>query len=311
MASANPEKCPPLDPKKLEAPVAKALCFSTTFHSQSLGKKVEFDVLVPPGYSNKKSTLYPYAIFLHGRGGDKDSLVYTDGVENLNDVVNKGAQPFLVFAPSGGNNYWMNGAISKVRTGDMVTKDFVAHIEKAWPVYKNNPNMRALFGISMGGNGALQLGLNNPKEFSTVFSYSPVFRTPKEIWTPENNNNEPKEDYYSYGVGKDYEARSPRHLCQKLKKPGSDRCLPFKNYRLEIGSNDPFLKSTPDTKLFIEELAKAHPEFEIGIRDCDQKAVCEAHKDCNSHAGSYWSCRMPYVMTWISEQFVKDLPRSN
>ncbi|WP_413292236.1 alpha/beta hydrolase [Bdellovibrio sp. HCB185ZH] len=291
---ANSDKCQPFDQKILNQRIFITRCFSTSFYSESLKKKVDYNVIVPPGYTHDGGAPYPYAIFLHGRGGDRDSLVYTDGIESYDKVVREGARPFLIFAPNGQSHYWMNGAISKVKVADMVTKDLIRHIEEKYPVIKNEPCDRALFGISMGGNGALQLGLSNPNLVCTVYSMSPVFRTPAEIWTPNNNSTQPKEDYYSYGVGKDFEQRSARHICERLKKPGSDRCLPFKNFRLEIGSNDPFLKDTPDTKKFIEELKKAHPEFEIGIKDCGTD---------NSHATAYWSCRMPHVMKWLSEQF--------
>ncbi|WP_413585716.1 alpha/beta hydrolase [Bdellovibrio sp. HCB274] len=259
-----------------------------------MNKKVKFNVIVPPGYMPDGETLYPYAIFLHGRGGDRDSLVYADGLEAYERTIRSGSRPFLIFAPEGQSHYWMNGAISKVKMADMVTKDLISYVESTFKVIPNEPCDRALFGISMGGNGALQLGLSNPKLVCTVYSLSPVFRTPAEIWTPTSNSNQPKEDYYSYGVGKDFEARSARHICEKLKKPGSERCLPFKSFKLEIGSTDSFLKDTPDTKTFIEELKKNHPEFEIGIKDCGQD---------NSHATTYWKCRMPHVMKWLSEQF--------
>ncbi|WP_413576272.1 alpha/beta hydrolase [Bdellovibrio sp. HCB290] len=268
-----------------------------------MNKNVEFNVIVPPGYMPDAATPYPYAIFLHGRGGDRDSLMSAGGLEAYDQTIRAGARPFLIFAPNGQSHYWMNGAKSKVMMADMVTKDLIEFIETNFRVFPNEPCDRALYGISMGGNGALQLGLSNPKLVCTVYSLSPVFRTPAEIWTPNSNSVQPQEDYYSYGVGKDFEARSARHICQKLKKPGSERCLPFKSFRLEIGSTDSFLKDTPDTKKFIEELKKNHPEFEIGIKDCDLKEVCDQKKDCNSHANTYWQCRMPHVMKWLSEQF--------
>ncbi|UYL10682.1 esterase family protein [Bdellovibrio sp. SKB1291214] len=300
---ANSDKCQPLDVQALNIKIFATRCFSTSFYSESLKKNVGYNVIVPPGYVHDGSMKYPYAIFLHGRGGDKDSLNYSGGIEAYDQVVRNGGRTFLIFSPSGQSHYWMNGAISKVMMADMVTKDLLKQIESQYPVIKDEPCDRALFGISMGGNGVVRLALSNPKLVCSVFAMSPVFRTPNEIWTPGSNSKEPKEDYYSYGVGKDFEERSARHICQKLKKPGSDKCLPVKNFELEIGSTDAFLKSTPDTKIFIEELAKAHPEFKIGIKDCDQKEVCEKHKDCNSHAGTYWNCRMPYVMKWLSEHF--------
>lgn len=297
--------CPPVSAASFKSPAKGAACYAVNFYSPSLGRNVDYNVIVPPGYSAQANESFPYAIFLHGRGGDRDQLPSFGTADALTARVKKGGQGFLMFAPSGGDNYWMNGAVSKLKYGDMVTKDLIAHIEKTYRVTKGDPCQRALFGISMGGNGAVQLGQNNPQLFCTVAARSPVFRRPQDIWHPGSDSPEPKEDYGSYGEGADYEARSPRHLCEKAKRKDGG-CLPFRNFSLEIGADDPLLDKYPDTRAFIGDLKKGHPQFDIGVKNCDDAAACAAHKDCNSHSGTYWSCRMPSTVDWLSRQFEKE-----
>lgn len=305
LAALADGKCPPAPADAFRKPAKDAACYAVTFYSPSLGRNVDYNVVVPPGYSAAADEPLPYAIFLHGRGGNRDQLPDMNAVEALDANSKKGGKPFLMITPSGGDNYWMNGAVSKRKYGDMVTKDLVAHIEKTYRVSKGDPCRRALFGISMGGNGAVQLGLNNPDTFCTVASMSPVFRRQQDIWRPGTDSPEPKDDYGSYGTGKDFEARSARHLCEK-RKDTSGRCLPFKNYRLEIGADDPNLDRYPDTRAFIEDLKKGHPDFEIGVRNCDDKNLCAKSKDCNAHTAPYWRCRMPGTVDWIARQFAKE-----
>lgn len=298
-------ECQPLTSASFDSSLKTTTCYQSSFHSKSVKRNVGFNIIIPRGYSSSNDPM-PYAVFLHGRGGDRNHITSIDAVSILDQDIRDGGAPFLIFSPNGGNHYWMNAAISKEKWGDMITKDLIEYIEKNFNVVKNEPCKRALFGISMGGNGVLQLALNNPDLFCTGFALSPVFRTPKEIWTPSApaDSNLPKEDYDSYGTGKDYEARSARNLCEKRKKE-TGTCLPFKNFRLVIGNSDPMLGETPDTRTFIEDLAKMHSEFEIGIKNCTRAEICGAHKDCNAHSASYWKCQLPEVMTWLSAQLKK------
>ena len=297
-------ECPPLDLAKLHSsPATETTCYSYEFDSPSLGRKVEANVFVPKGYSTKSPRL-PFAIFLHGRGGGR---AQSEDI-GMRDALDR-SRGFVIVAPSGGSKYWVNNARgAKEKWGDAVAKDLVADIERRFHVIQNDPSARALFGISMGGAGVVQLGFNHRGVFGTGLSMSPVFRREKDIWKPGSKSEEPREDYDSFGVGADYRARSPRHLCEKSRaKDGT--CLPFNQFRLDIGEGDELLNKYPDTRDFIRELKSSHPASHIQIGRCPQEN-CEDLAECQGHTYTYWRCALPEELKWLSDQLKRPSPNS-
>ena len=186
---AAPKSCPPLKSFSAREAVSTG-CYAYSFRSPSLKRSVDVNVYVPRGYTPKGPRL-PYAIFLHGRGGDRNQSFEIGAVSALDQVVRGGGRGFLIFAPSGGDQYWMNGAITKHRWGDLVAKDLVADIESRFHVVRGKSDARALMGLSMGGAGTLQLGFAHPTLFATAVSMSPIFRRENEIWKPGTDRNVP------------------------------------------------------------------------------------------------------------------------
>lgn len=281
-------------------PASEARCFATTFFSPSLQRKIEINLLLPRTYGEKA---IPYAIFLHGRGGDRKQIVDLGAIQQLEALEASGGEPFVIVAPSGGDHYWVNAAISKERWGDMVAKDLVAWIEETLVV---KSGARALFGISMGAAGALQLGLNHPSIFPIVMSDSPIFRREQDIWTPDSMREEPHEDYDSFGQGEAYRARSPRALCQSALKMSGGQCLPFRSFRLDIGERDALLDRYPDTRAFILELMTRYPRFHIAIERCQGADSAPNDPERDGHTYVYWRCQMPTYLRWLSEQLSRD-----
>jgi S-formylglutathione hydrolase FrmB len=224
--------------------------------------------------------------------------------EALDQLTSGGGRSFLIVAPSGGDNYWVNGAISKQKWGDLVAKDLVADTESRFHVIKEKSDARALFGLSMGGAGTIQLGFTHPQVFATAVAMSPIFRRESEIWAPGTNRDEPKVDYGSFGRGADYYARSPRHLCTKNRRPDGS-CLPFTNFRLDMGENDELMGKYSDTRKLILELKESHPQFSISIGRCKNPGAikCSSPADCYGHTFAYWSCSLPSELRFIAERF--------
>lgn len=282
-----------------KTPLQKSACYSLTFRANVLARDIAYNVVLPTGYPFK--TQKPYAIFLHGRNGTPHQIIDLGVVEEMDKLIAEGQPPFLVFSPAGGNHYWMNAAISKEHWGSMVTRDFVRHIETMYKVVPNEPSRRALFGISMGGNGTVQLGFTDEGRFETALALSPVFRRDQDIWHPRSNSQEPRGDHDAYGTGDDYRARSARHLCEaRSKKTGRPDCLPFKNFKLDIGPEDALLNNYPDTRKFIQELKLNHPKFDIGLKKCEIASYCTNGKGCQGHEYGYWKCRLPENLRWLS-----------
>lgn len=285
------------------------VCYALSFHSESLNRDIDLNVFLPAHYSTR-GMRWPFAIFLHGRGADRKQFEDIGGLHALESLERDGATGFLVAAPNGGNHYWMNAAISKEKWGDLVTRDLVQWIETNFQVERKKAAARAIFGLSMGAAGAVQLGFNDPGIFSIAALLSPVFRRETEIWKPNTESQQPKEDYDSFGTGASYKARSPRHLCETFRKP-EGTCLPFTSFRLDSGEQDPYLKQYTDTPKLIEEWRASHLRFPIEIGRCETPGIhaCKTPAECHGHTYAYWSCKIPIQMKWINRQFDLQLRR--
>ena len=71
--------------------------------------------------------------------------------------------------PDGANNWWANFGRA-LRYEEMVVADLHAHVEATFPVRRNSP--WAIGGLSMGGFGALRIGLKHPQRYCSIFAHS-------------------------------------------------------------------------------------------------------------------------------------------
>ena len=90
--------------------------------------------------------------------------------------------PLVVVMPDGGRG-WYTNALEGLAYEDDLIKDVVALVDRTFPVKAERAG-RAIGGLSMGGYGAVKLGLKHPEMFASVNSHSgalDVFRDPKVI----------------------------------------------------------------------------------------------------------------------------------
>lgn len=118
---------------------------------------------------------------------------------------------------------------------DYVVNELPAIIEDAFPV----SNKRAISGHSMGGHGALTIGLLNPERYSSMSAFSPVCNPIKTPWG--------KKAFTTY-LGKDT-AIWRRHDASELMRIATQ----FIPAKVDQGGADDFLK----TQLMPEALAEA------------------------------------------------------
>jgi S-formylglutathione hydrolase FrmB len=79
--------------------------------------------------------------------------------------------PFVVVLPGGGNYFWCNyGPRAQFET--FLMDDLWNHVQRTYQVRQGA--RWAIGGLSMGGYGALRLGLKYPERFFSVFAHSSV-----------------------------------------------------------------------------------------------------------------------------------------
>src|SRR5215468_6219115 len=143
------------------------------------GDSPERDVTVylPPSYATDKSRRYPVVYLLHGYGGRDDT--FNGRLATLPDTADKlaasgGAKELIVVTPSAFTLHKGSMYSNSPTTGDWesyVAVDLVAYMDSH---YRTIPNRlsRGLGGHSMGGYGAVRIGMKRPDVFSVLYLMS-------------------------------------------------------------------------------------------------------------------------------------------
>jgi S-formylglutathione hydrolase FrmB len=134
-------------------------------------------IYLPPGYYQSKQH-YPVIYFLHGYGGDDSSTMAGLGLNNLLDtaIAVKHIKPLILVLPDSYTHYKGSFYTNSELTGnwsDFIAKDVVGYVDKHFRTIPNK-NSRGIAGISMGGNGALKMGMLFPDVFSSVYAATPA-----------------------------------------------------------------------------------------------------------------------------------------
>ncbi|RZA09636.1 MAG: hypothetical protein EOP11_01035 [Proteobacteria bacterium] len=231
----------------LPATFEKARAFTETvagcFESSSTRGPVHYEVTFPEGYDPAADQ--PYAIFLHGRGGNEGQFREFGGAVALDEHVKKGGAGFVVISPGEPkHSYWKDGPAGEFGTAKMVTEDLVRHIESMPGIARGDRARRAIMGISMGGHGSFYLAEKRPDLFSSLYAMSPVFRGADELL---------EEDAPAFGYAAKFNEQDPVGLYLD-RQARAQNPLPKVRSAVEIGKDDWFLQSSPRTLQFIEKL---------------------------------------------------------
>ncbi len=137
--------------------------------SISLGRLKKVTLLVP-----KQTKRMPVLFLLHGFGGDNSNWVKMTGLTRY-----VGNMPLLVVMPDGENSWYVNH-IGKhgERFEDFITNDLLTYVRS---LYSIDTTRVAIAGLSMGGYGALVLGMRHPRLFSFIGALSASLDIPRGI----------------------------------------------------------------------------------------------------------------------------------
>jgi enterochelin esterase-like enzyme len=135
-------------------------------------------VYTPAGYDAAAARSYPVLYLLHGSGDDE---TYWSQVGRANFIMDNllaagKAKPALIVMPFGHVSREAGAGRAKGGGGvPFMEKDLLENViplvEKAYRVTPD-ANHRAIAGLSMGGNQALTIGLNNLSRFAYVAGFS-------------------------------------------------------------------------------------------------------------------------------------------
>ncbi len=151
-------------------PGARVQCLA--YHSRILDRKVNFCVLLPPGYNRPPRRRYPVLYYLPGLGGSAEELVNSQAWMLIDDLW-QGHQlrPFLIVSADSFNSFYINAYDGRMRYEDFFMRELPGWIGQRYRTLPGRRN-RALLGISMGGYGALHLAFKYPQRFGSVSAHS-------------------------------------------------------------------------------------------------------------------------------------------
>ncbi len=152
-------------PTSLASP---ARIVGASFTSQAVEETLPYLVYLPPGYDANPAARYPVLYMLHGLGGSYLEW-YNDNIFTAADrmIASGEIPPLIIVLPEGERAYWVDHADGGPRWGAYVARDLVAEIDGHYRTVSDRAH-RAIGGMSMGGNGALQVAINNPDVFGVV-----------------------------------------------------------------------------------------------------------------------------------------------
>lgn len=102
----------------------------------------------------------PFAVLyqLHGASDDHRAWLYKSNLLRAVDGL-----PLVVVLPSGENSYYVD-AFER-----MIVDDLAVHVGRTFRV---RDGRAAIGGLSMGGYGAIRLGLKHPDRYASIFAHS-------------------------------------------------------------------------------------------------------------------------------------------
>lgn len=194
-------------------------CYSQPRKVQPDGRRL-FNIYLPPHYNQADTaTRYPTVYWCIGFNGNNESATNNDIQGILDTYINNGQimpmivifpdpsldltyrfpDPFCGFPPgpcklpgfpsgfsSYGNSFYINSALNNVMYEDYFIQELIPFIDANYNTIPDR-NFRAIAGHSMGGYGALYLGMKHPETFTGFAAMSPTAPytfTNNEVFTP-------------------------------------------------------------------------------------------------------------------------------
>jgi S-formylglutathione hydrolase FrmB len=283
---------------------------SFSFHAPSVGITLRFKAVLPANYFADSSKRFSVVYLLHGHTGNYNSwLSYAQLPTQL-----ASRHQCIIILPDAGNSWyvnWTGQTDGKAhRWEDMVMNDLIPTVDLQLRTIPTKQH-RIIGGLSMGGFGALSMGLRHPHHFGAIICSAGAIGFCEKIiaeinkdtvdWNaPEGwSNDDKKVDVPGFSNAEertpkghvfankaDAQAYDPFQLLHQL----DANVLPF--IHIDAGTNDDFLE---DAKRFIQALQQ-------------KKAVYSALILPGKHDTPYWQQSIEISFEILSQQHLLRKP---
>ncbi len=147
---------------------AQADIQTVAFFSKSVERPTKYNIVLPRGYESSDRR-YPVLYLLHGLSQNYQAWS-RQGVGFYAPLFD-----MIIVMPDAGNSWYVNWAQSdggqRNDWEDHIVRDLIGHVDATYRTIATREG-RAINGLSMGGYGALTLGLRHPDLFVSIGSHS-------------------------------------------------------------------------------------------------------------------------------------------
>ncbi len=163
--------------------LVETLFKATALAGNLLGDPVDqpVSIYLPPAYASSATRRFPTIYLLHGFTGKIQDWT-TDGYQGtklrdaMDELIREGTvAPMIVVVPNGDNAFHGSFYVNSTATGrwdDAISQELVAFVDARYRTIRGSRS-RGVAGHSMGGYGAIMLGMNHPDVFGSVYAMSP------------------------------------------------------------------------------------------------------------------------------------------
>lgn len=228
-------------------------------------------VVLPAGY-NGSTRRYPVLYLLHGHDGG-----HRNWMERTNLLPHTARLPLIVVLPDAGNSWYTNShARPEEKFEAYVAREIPAFIDQNFRTLTYR-EARYVAGLSMGGYGALKLGLKHSARFSLAgsFSGSPL--------ATENTSSGTVNDAFGPAGGA---SRGENDLVALARDA---RIAEGTYFYVDCGTADRLL---PANRAFVQAMA-ARP------------LAYEYHEVPGAHTWEFWDRRLPVFLKLVEERIAR------
>ena len=150
-------------------------------------------IYLPPSYDTSPAKRFPVVYLLHGFLGDQHA--WTSGYQGMtltslmDEMIKSGkSRELIVVAPNGKNAYdgafYANSSVNG-NWEDYIFRDLVGYVDANYRTIAR-PESRGIAGHSMGGYGAVVLGMKHADVFGALYALSPCCLAMGKDFSAEN-----------------------------------------------------------------------------------------------------------------------------
>jgi enterochelin esterase-like enzyme len=237
--------------------------------SRGPGTKGSYLVYLPPSYERDSTRRYPVIYWLHGGFGNARQGGWA--VEHLDRGIRAGLVPeaIVVLPQALPVGWYVNSKDGKRPIENVMIKDLIPHVDATYRTIARREG-RGIEGMSMGGYGALHLGMKHPTMFGAISAVGPAIL--------QDLKDEPRERTFDT-FGDDeayYDANGPWSLAREQ----ADALRRGSTIRLLAGEEDARLRlALVGLDQLLTELRVPHQFVEVNGAGHDYKAILAGMRD--------------------------------